>query len=155
MPIQNLEIKSQEDIEYTLMPEDIYVCKIKDLEEIDQKKYNSDETEKAIRVKLIIAEGEYTGSSLIKTVRPIINTGFEGGQASNLYILMRSVLGDNFEHSLDVLNSIIGQQVRAVVKVKKGQKGEYNVVDDFMKVKGEIRTEDIPVIEPVEDKIPF
>ena len=150
-------------MEYIVIPEDVYLCEIKDLEEVEQQKYKAPqgEMEEAIRVKFTILDGEFKDQTLIKTVKPVIGEGFEGGSPSNLYILLKSVLGNDFEPTLETVNSIIGRQVKVIVKIKTSQKGkDYNIIDNFMAVRP-VRTtpiteEEIPVIEP-EDKpdIPF
>ena len=162
MPLNNIAIKKQEDMEYIVIPEDVYLCEIKDLEEVEQQKYKAPvgEMEEVIRIKLAVLQGEFEGQTLVKQVRPTIGEGFDGGSPSGLYVFLKAVLGSEFEPSLDVVNSVIGKQVKAVVKVKLSQKGkEYNVVDTFMvarplKVKSP-DIEDIPVIETDSKDVPF
>lgn len=152
--LKSISIQNQEDREYVIIPDDMYVCEIKDLEEAKQQKYQAPEgtLEEAIRIKLVITEGEFKGHTLVKQVRPQIGKGFKGGSPSNLYLFLDAVLG-YADASIEAVNETIGKQVRVIVKSKTGKDGRvYNYIDSFMKNKrGDIKKEDIPIIENADE----
>src|SRR3990167_5000673 len=136
--IKDIEIKEQTDEgqEFEPIPADLYECQITKVQEAVQIKYGTtDEEEKVIEFEFTIAgNGEYRGRKLWKKVRPIINTGFEGGQPSGLYQIIACVLGKIPEGKkfVEMVNSLENLPVRVGIKQHISRKGrKYNKVTEF------------------------
>lgn len=153
--LENIKITKQEEKDFPVIPEDIYLCEVVDLKEVEGRDYNSGDPIIQIRIDLKVAEGEHKGASLIKSVNPVIGTGFDGGKPSSLYVFLRAVFPDKdfADINLEAVNQAIGKKVRVLAKIKRSQKGrDYNVVADFMKVPSsgvkveseEIKDSDLP-----------
>jgi hypothetical protein len=94
--------------------------------------------EKVLNFEFIVQDEGFNGRKLWKKIRPIINSGFEGGQPSMLFILVSAIVGKGEEREItaEFLNTLIDKKVRVMVKNKEGKKGTFSVVSDFLPVKG-------------------
>ena len=131
--LDNIQVEKVEPKEFELIPPGLYDCIIENVDKVERTKYQSTATEEAIRFTFRILGGEFADRLLFKTVSPKWNAGFEGGQPSNLYVIMKAVRyhSDNVPTTEDI-NSSVGQEVKVYVKIKEGKNGQYNVVDDVM-----------------------
>ena len=152
---EDLKIDTSENKEFELLPEDVYQVEIVDVNEVIRNKYQSTEQETALRFKFKILEGKYKNRLLFKTISPKWNEGFEEGQPSNLYVLMTTLGWKGGVPTAQDVNNLIGKQLRVLVKIKKGKKGEYNAIEEFIKtnklVEKEKEEDDAPTIDDIED----
>lgn len=141
MLTNSIDIQKQEEMpSYEVLPEDIYVCEITDVNEVEQPSYDDPSIkEKALKFEFTITEGEFQDRKCWKKVTPKLNAGFEGGQPSNLHILMSAVLGKPpviEEIDYEKINDLIGKSLRIALKIKESKEGkEYNIINDFYAMK--------------------
>jgi len=162
MPINDIEVQVQTDRPplYDTVPENLYECVISSISEGERPKFkNPSEKEKVINFEFTISQGIQKGKKLGKQVSPVIGTGFEGGNASTLYQMIYCVYRGVPKMGLkDVVNSLEGKHIKAMVKNKPAKSGkEYSRVTDFLASDAEQPVEEVPVIdidEPSSD-MPF
>lgn len=137
-----------------VLPEDTYQVVINDIVQEEQKKYNSDEIEEVFRFQFkVVEEGVCYGEKLIKSVRPILSEGFEGGNPSWLYRIYEAAgLSVNPEKEIKAedVNSLIGKQIRLIVKVVEKEGKKYNKITDILKAKKAIDED-----QEIDPKVPF
>ena len=157
---ENFEIKHSSEGEYEIIPEDMYTCEIADVQEKEQIKFGTKDTKESVLLfSFTILEGGCAGQKLWKRIRPIVGGGFESGQPSHLFLLLKAVFGTSPEEGrvdAKVVNSLVGKKVRLAVSQKNGSNNKvYNNIDRFYSLKegvvedineedeGEIRSVDI------------
>jgi hypothetical protein len=153
MPLSdNITIENSEEKEFPVFPEDIYNCKVEDI-----KEKKEDDGTYGIVFKFKIMDGDFKDKFIFKKVKPKINGAFEGGQPSHLYMIFKATNGEVPEKvNFGVINELIGKNIRVVLEVKKGQKGDYNNAKDFMKFKDNQNQSKLDETELVgEDNLPF
>lgn len=154
MPIKSTEVQMQEDrpAMYETVPENLYECTISGISDGERGKYqHPEEKEKVINFEFTISQGTQKGKKLGKQISPVINTGFEGGQASLLYQLIHCVYrGIPKKGFQDIVNSLEGKQVKVLVKNKTSAKGnQYSVVKEFLA--SEKEQAEVPVVQIEDD----
>ena len=131
----NFKIKKVDvDEQFELLPEGTYEVVIKDVNEKERTKYKSTETEMALNFEFEVVEGEYKGRLLWKTVSPVYNEGFEGGQPSWLYRILKACGVEVFEPTAKDINDLIGKNLKVVIEHKKSKDGTiYSNIVSFLK----------------------
>lgn len=149
MPVQGINIEVPQGKEFELLPKDVYHTELIDIDQVVQKKWQSEEEEeKLIFIFAVIEKGEHYGRQL-RQYCTLTLSKYNGG--SNLYKVLVGLNGGKelddkvFENpsvalSDDNLNALIGKQVRLSVgeKLKSDKVSKKNVIDAFLPVKEEL-----------------
>jgi len=117
-----------------IVPEDIYLAEIADVEIVEGKKYQSTEMEKKLQFTFKVLEGAQAG----KTFQKRTTFKYTGGtMSSGLFLIVQAVVGTVVpadKINMTFLNSLIGARLRVVVKNTVDAQGrEWNNCDSFMK----------------------
>lgn len=153
-----------ESTEWDLIPEDVYQAVIKDIDEKETTKYQSEEKDVQYFFKFGLLEGDE------KIKGQVVNAfasrkWFTGGKTtspSKLVTLVKAVYGFYYpkmnvmmltseEMTPQVINDLIGKQVR--ISVKLNNEKTRNKVADFMTIKAEIELPEFVKVAEVAKKM--
>lgn len=153
--------------EYKSIPEGLYPVVLEDINAEERPVYqHPDQKELVYNCQFVILEGEYGGERLWKRIRPVLSPGFENGNPSTLFVLLKALLGrePNLEAKItgQKLNALIGKQCQVLVKQEKGKNGKmYSKVTEFLAAKQqlpipELKTKQAEIkkleVEPVKEE---
>ena len=145
--------------EWTPVPEDVYQVVIKDIVEKDVKAWEGEQMETKYLFKYVILSGEapHKGQMLTDFAYPKWFSGNKDRQMSpsKLVTIFKAIYGFYFPDTkvdeipasevTDLINKLIGCQVRVNVKVKED---ESNKITDYLVIKEELEVpEDIKIAE--------
>src|SRR3990167_11373769 len=176
----NFSLRKPERQEFDPLPEDTYEVEIEKLEDKERDVFEKPgEKEQIITFTFRIAEqGPYEKRKLWKDAPPVLWPGSKSGSPSTMYAIYSAVTGKKLNETecealeTDAINGLEGKSLRVVVTQKQSKKGEMrNAITGFLPLKnsvvspaaktpkGELKDEDIPVIEGEEtfnaDEVPF
>jgi len=150
MPVSGVQVTVPETREYELLPKDVYQVELLDIENKTEPGYQTSELEdKLVFVFAVIEDGENYGRRQWKNCTTKLSK-FKGG--SNLYKTLvglnggkeftdAQVASPETIASDDVLNALIGKQVRLSIGIveKQTKKGEFkNVIESFLPIKSKL-----------------
>ena len=162
MSIQN-NWSGPEKKQFPPLPEDTYEVLIKDIELMQGKAYKSEELVEQLKFTFEVLGGEFKGRLLFKNISPVLSAGGPGKNPANFNLIYEAVYRKTpYQDQLktidaNVVNGLINKTLRLVVKEKTSEQGnQVNKIDAFMKskeIKGEVKDQDIPVIEEGESTV--
>lgn len=157
----DFEIKKPEKGEgktFEPLPVGVYQVQVYDVNEVERNKYNSSEKEKALNFQFVVLDEKYRGRYVWKTISPVYNEGFEGGQPSWLYRLFKAVGVELSLPSPEDINNLVGKQIKVVVqhKTSKSTNNTYAVITDFLPIENELpefekKTEEDVKVDDIEE----
>lgn len=147
LPSNYGNLKSAEQPDFKVMPDDVYQVKIMDIKLLEnQPQYKNPQVmEDQLKFEFLVTEeGEFKGTKLFsKNIRPVMNAAFAGGSPSTLYKIFCAVNNITLDPEAAKtvtaanINDMIGKEVRVRVKPtqSKATGKTYNNVDDYLPLK--------------------
>jgi hypothetical protein len=141
---QKIDISVSDSKTYVPLPADVYQCEIIEVEQKEERGYQSEEmVTNIVFTFAVLEEGENYGRRLWAHCSPKL---VGGAKTSKLYSLLSTLLDKAWtpeelntfktEITPDFLNSLVGSQIRLTVSQKPKQDGTMkNVIDGFLKKK--------------------
>ena len=165
MPLTGSFPPSTPQSNFSLIPEGIYQVVIKDIEEVDSKKYSSDELEVKYLFKFVLLDGQ--PDIIYQSVNAFCSRSWFMGAGdlnpSKLVNIVTAIYGHYYPKikitdiekenvTSNMVNKLIGKQLRIVIK----EISEKNKITDFLKADKILEFDEqivtIPKIETVEDE---
>lgn len=140
-------IGSSEGAAFEPLPADMYQVVIDDVTERMGTKLNTNEPQPQLMFKSIVIEGEHKGRFVYIFTSQSWFDGGTNSKPSKLYTLVKNVytfyepkakLKDIQEINTDMINNLVGKQLRITVEVTPSNK---NKVTGFMSIKEEQKVE--------------
>jgi hypothetical protein len=146
---QQIKIKKEEKKEYPPIPENVYQCELLDITMKETNKYQSQEKENVLDFQFTLLNGkdkngDLRGRNLWRNYVPM--SLYIGKNGKNvLYQIIEAIQNEEMspeqEAMLDsqAINSLIGKQVRVVVKNKPDAKGKiWSNIVSFLPIESEL-----------------
>src|SRR3990167_1537530 len=135
----NFKIEKREKADYQPIPEDVYQCELIDVEIQEHNKYQSEEKENVFSFTFgVVDEGEFRARRLWKNFVPTyLYVGKNGKNALYQIVeaLLRRELTPEDEATLDtdVINELIGRQVRVLTNNKTTGDKTFTNIKSFLR----------------------
>jgi hypothetical protein len=166
MPLTDVanKVEAPQNKDFKPVPEDVYQVVIKDIDEKIMKKFQSEDEEAFYQFKFGILEGgaELQDSSLVAFCSRKWFGGNKKMQPSKLVTLFSAVYGFYYPRmsvieleaediTPQVVNDLIGKQLRVMVKLNEDKTG--NKVVEFMSIKQELAVPETVKVAAVSKKM--
>lgn len=155
MPLSSTStrVEAPQGQEYSVIPEDVYQVVVKDIEEKTMKKFQSEDEDTFYQFKLMLLEGDekILGQSVSVFCTRKWFSGSKKASPSKLVTFVKAVYAHYYpklsvieleaeDMTPEVINDLIGKQLRITIKVKPRSdgSGDTNNVTEFMAIKKEL-----------------